>query len=136
MSARFEFPRQFAIVIDLAVEYDGDGSVTTGHRLVTPSKVNDRKSPHAKRDFACDHYALIVGPAVRDDATHPFQHFARLASVAVRLSGHESGDATHVQSSVQPVKARPEVVFSLTGTSFCFFIARGGTRSRIGSQLA
>ena len=59
MSALFEIGAQLAIVVDLAVENDGDAVVFVEGRLFAGDEIDDREPTHAERDAARDKQALL-----------------------------------------------------------------------------
>ena len=67
---RFELRLEFLEVVNLAVKNNGNGAVFTGYRLVTTDEIDDREPSHSQCDTRFDHYSLIVGTAMPDDAAH------------------------------------------------------------------
>ena len=49
MALGLELGAQLAVVVDLAVEEDGDATVLVENRLMAAGQIDDRKAPHAER---------------------------------------------------------------------------------------
>ena len=123
---RLELGAQIAVVVDLAVEHDGEaplggsllgraargaikaqrrrgddgGVVARGahHGLVAVGKVDERKTAMAQGDaaFGVDVLAFAVGPAMGHDVAHGFQ-----CGQACIISLRESADTAHGEASLQ-----------------------------------
>ena len=72
----FELGGQVAVVVDFAVEDDGDRSILVEHRLVPGRDVDDGQAAMAQRDVGFDQKALIVRPAMRDRVGHALEQAA------------------------------------------------------------
>ena len=109
---RDELFAQRQVVVDLAVEGDGDlGVVAAVHRLgAVGRQIDDRQAPVAERDRAFEEVAVAVRAAVGDDVSHPAQQ--RLATGVLRrtlrVAIYEATDAAH-RSSEKPYRERMKV---------------------------
>jgi hypothetical protein len=103
MPGGFEVGPEGLIVVNLAVEHDGDGAVLVVNWLITGSEVNNRQSSgtHHERDVTVDvpprpvrapvvnpvehivEYSVVCEPDRPDDSTHyPVQNTRRGLNVA------------------------------------------------------
>src|SRR5262249_16219545 len=71
MARSVELRAQLRVVVDLAVEHDGDGLVLVPDRLTPGVEVDDGEPAHAERESSFDEGALVVGPTVLDDLPPP-----------------------------------------------------------------
>ena len=88
-----EFGLQLGVVVDRAVEDEGEAPVGARHRLVPVGRVDDREPAHADGGIAGGVEAAVVRPAV-DLALH----HARYGRLALRLGefrGKNAGYAAH-----------------------------------------
>src|SRR5690349_19724320 len=86
---------QLAIVVDLAVEYQGDAPIVATHRLAAAFDVDDRKPAvrEGRAALRIGPEALAVGPAVRHEPRHAAQALA--VGTCVGAEGYCAGNATH-----------------------------------------
>src|SRR5438132_9676122 len=89
-------PAQLAVVVDLAVEHQGNPSIIAAHRLAPAGDVDDRKPAVRERRAAqrISPKALAVGPAVYHEPTHAAQALAVGAGACVVAQGYCAGNAT------------------------------------------
>jgi hypothetical protein len=64
---------QLAVVVDLAVANDVDGTVLGGDGLVTAFQVDDRKPSHGQPNWSVQERAGAIRPAVHECAVHGLQ---------------------------------------------------------------
>src|SRR5690606_28800661 len=93
-AAGFQFTPDVPEVVDLSVEYDGQGAVRGRHRLGAAGVVEDRQASVAQvhAPGRIDHATVCIRPAVGDAVCHPPEDgFVARAD--------ESGDPAHLQVS-------------------------------------
>jgi hypothetical protein len=73
MAERFKLGPQFRIVIDLAVEDDGNRAVLVEHRLVPAIYVDDRKAAMAEADASFEMETVTVRAAMCQRVGHSAQ---------------------------------------------------------------
>ena len=73
MAARFEVGAQLAVIVNLAVENDGDLIVLARRGLLARLQVNDGEASHPERHARCDHRAFRIRPAMRHALAHRVQ---------------------------------------------------------------
>src|SRR5882757_381765 len=93
MSTGNEWFAQAGVVIDLAVEDNGDRAIFVGDGLVAASDVYDAEAAHPDGEGAVGMESIIVGPAVGDDLAHGSQS----GRFGARITGEfeNSGDPAH-----------------------------------------
>ena len=85
---------QRQVVVDLAVEGDGDGAVLVVHRLrAVLREIDDREAAVSEGHRPGAEVAAAVGTAVRDDVGHPTQQ--RLIRGTILVAVYEAADAAH-----------------------------------------
>src|SRR5690349_17462934 len=96
---------QLAIVVDLAVEHQGDAPIVAAHRLASAFDVDDRKPAvrEGRAALRIGPEALAVGPAMRHEPRHAAQALAVGAGACVVAQGYCAGNATH--AGVTPASA-------------------------------
>ena len=97
MSFLFEFPPQFAEVVDLPVEDDANCAVLVGDRLIAVGEVDDRQSAMCKPHASVGPDALCVGTTMRNRARHPTKK--TFVDGAIRVLEKYSGDSAHCSIS-------------------------------------
>ena len=84
---------QLAVVINLAVENQGDVPGFVGERLVAGFQINDTQPPDGQRDVGQLKFAAAVRPTMEDARRH------RVDALAVRerlkLQIEDSANSTH-----------------------------------------
>src|SRR5579864_7830595 len=65
-----QFLAQLDEVVDLAVQYNPDGTILVAHRLLARCKIDDAQTPHAQANVCAQVEALVVGTAMKDRCTH------------------------------------------------------------------
>ena len=94
MALRDQLFSQPEMVVDLAVEGDGEGPVLVVHRLgAILRKVDDREAAVTERRRAAAEVPAPVGSPMRDDLRHPAQQ--RLVGETILVAIHEAADAAH-----------------------------------------
>ena len=71
MTSFHEVVSDLAVVVDLAVQDDGDGSVLVEDRLVAGGQVDDPEALNAETDPGVDEETARIRPAVLDHRAHP-----------------------------------------------------------------
>src|SRR6478672_5496668 len=70
MSATLELRSQFTIIVDLAVEYDGDCLVFIEGGLFAREQIDDCEAPHSQGDASRNQKAFRIRTTMR----HPLAH--------------------------------------------------------------
>jgi hypothetical protein len=83
------------VVVDLAVEDDGERGVAARERLAPARQVNDREAAHAQPGLPVEPRALVVRPAVADAAAHPFERVRPLRPREQVVGPDESDYSAH-----------------------------------------
>jgi hypothetical protein len=94
VSNSFELFAQFLVVVDAAVEHQGQPEVAVDHRLpATRGQVDDRQAPVAERERTVRDDAVGIGAAGRHGTRHPGHrgHIGRLS-----VEADFSADTAHV----------------------------------------
>ena len=86
---------QGVVVVDLAVLGGPDAAALVGERLVAALDVDDAQAAGAERQAVLEHEAVVVGPAVLDDARHPREDLAAERGARPAVERERSGDAAH-----------------------------------------
>jgi hypothetical protein len=81
------------VVVDLAVEHEGEGSFLVEERLVSALEVDDREAPEAEVAGPVHDLALVVGAPVREEIAHALED--RQVGLAGRPQIEDSADSTH-----------------------------------------
>lgn len=84
VTALFESVSQFEVVEDLAIEGDGESSVTAGHRLMATDNVDDTEARMAEADMAIGEDSAIIGSTVSDRCDHG-RNEAAVSGTCVRI---------------------------------------------------
>jgi hypothetical protein len=71
MPALQQFVAEFPVIVDLAIEDDGNRTVLVVDRLPPAVDVNDRQTSHAKPDLVVKEKPVIVWPSPANKRTHP-----------------------------------------------------------------
>ena len=90
-----ERPAQLAVVVDLAVEHQGNLSIIAAHRLAPACDVDDGE-PAVRQGRAAlriSPEAFSIGPPMRHQTGHGAQALA--VRVGTVPEGYRPGDATH-----------------------------------------
>ena len=97
--ALFQIRAQLPVVINLAIQDDGDLSVLAQSRLLARREVNDREPSHAERDARLGHQPFRVRPAMRHPRAHRTQQLLRALRLRrPRIHKCPSGNPTHKKS--------------------------------------
>ena len=80
---------QLEVVIDLAVEQDGDVAALVPDRLLTPRNVDDAQAAKGEPRIAENGFAGLIGTTVGDRLSHPNEHFW------IGPDPNDTGDSTH-----------------------------------------
>jgi len=113
MPAGDQLVAQPEIIINLAIEGNGDGAVLVVHRLrAVHGQVDDGEAPMPQRNRALDERAAAVGAAVGDDVGHALEQrrVRRTFTVAI----YEAADAAHGAASLD---GRSSTAASATGSA-------------------
>ena len=93
VAERLQFGTQGLVVVNFAVEDDGEGSVLVEHRLCAAVGVYDGEPPMPQRGAGIGEVALAIGAAVADQIGHrPHRAFCRHRVMA---GGCETDNAAH-----------------------------------------
>src|SRR5579871_4666206 len=90
MAAQLHLLAQLAIVVDLAIADQPDGSLAVTQRLAPTFEVDDRQSAVTQGCISVIEYALSVGTAMPQYLEHRADPLASLRRV-----GDDAGDAAH-----------------------------------------
>ena len=93
MPAGGQLDDEFLIVVDLAVEHDGDSLVLVVERLVAAAEVDDRQAAMPEPDPGFEVEPVVVGTAMRDRVVHRDEEAAR--DVAARARVEDAADSAH-----------------------------------------
>ena len=97
MVAAFQQPlAQLAIVINFAVENQGDVAGFVGERLVTGFQINNAQPPDGQRDVGQLKFAAAVRPAMKDAGCHRVD--ALTVRQRLKLQIEDSANSTHKRS--------------------------------------
>ena len=107
MAARFDQASEFAVIVNFAVQNDGDRTVFVENRLMASGHVNDRKPPMAESDSSGDVKTFVVRPAMSKRAGHsPQDGFVdRLIGFVIVDSGNSAHGVTLTQASLSCEKS-------------------------------
>src|SRR5260370_38103383 len=97
MPLRQKFRRELAVVIDLTIEDDPEGSVFVGQRLVAGLQVDDAQTTHPDAETAVRVKPAAIRPATGQHLSHSEQ------ALTVRwprpVAAEDAEDAAHVSRS-------------------------------------
>ena len=101
MSLGEEFTAEFAVVVNFAVENNGEGAISGNHRLRATGEIDDREAAMAQKNTGIRFFkiTLRIRPAVRETAGHALQ----IRAVA---RAEKSGYAAHQTGPVCPSQFR------------------------------
>ena len=91
MASTLELLPELAVVVDLTVLHDMDGSVLVGDRLVAACEIDDRQPSRGKADDGVDEHTAAVGAAMHEGLVHRFEHVL----VDALVPRHHAADSTH-----------------------------------------
>src|SRR5579862_8786183 len=100
VAGELQLATQGVMVVNLAVEDDGNRAVLVGNRLVTPGNVDDAQTPHAQRYAWRNKIAIRIGTAMR----YGIAHGADAAPSVIRrqLDAGKSCYAAHLTAPAVP----------------------------------
>ena len=94
----FQLTTQFAVIVNFAVEDDGE--ISSGprkpHRLPAPRHVEDRQAGVSKTEVSVDEKIAVIRPATGDNLLHPQQPVALDRLI---IETEDATDAAHGQAS-------------------------------------
>ena len=70
MAAFFQVNPQLAVVVNLAIENDGDAVIFVERRLLTSQQIDDRQAPHAQRDPIINQITFRIRTAMDHAVAH------------------------------------------------------------------
>ena len=96
-----EFAAEFAVIVDFAVENNGEATISGNHRLRATSEIDDREAAVAQKNTGIRFFkiTLRIRPTVRETASHALQ----IRAVA---RAEKSGYAAHQTEPVCPSQFR------------------------------
>src|SRR6266567_491427 len=71
MPALLQFFLKLTVVIDFSIKDNQDTLIFVKNRLMTPSEIDNRKTPHAQRSSISNPNTLIIWATVPNDPAHP-----------------------------------------------------------------
>ena len=90
-----ELAAQLAIIVDAAVEHDGEAKLRIDHRLLRcGSKIDDAQAPMAEGDAILHEGAARVRPA----RVHSLRHGCNATAGGASIEGHFTANAAHSSS--------------------------------------
>ena len=96
MTTFFEVSADFAIVVNLPVEDDCDGSLLVEDRLFAGEQIDDRQPAHAQRDAVIEQIAFRIRPAMVHAIAHQAQEFfTSIRRRGARIKIGPTGYAAH-----------------------------------------
>src|SRR5262249_7747516 len=98
MAARAKHLREFPVVVNFAIEDNGDISFFIEYRLMATFHINDREAAVTEADPGLDVKAIIVRPTMRNHVCHPAQRLGLDRLVVIVMIY-----ATYSAHKIQPI---------------------------------
>ena len=77
----FKFGAQFAEIVNLTIENDGECALFIPNRLAAARKINNTEAAHAQRGTRSDQQAFVVRAAVNHCRIHPPDEALRIVEI-------------------------------------------------------
>src|SRR5215813_9164688 len=92
MAARAKQLRQFPVVVNFAIENNGDIPLFIEDRLMAAFQINDRETSMTEPDVGLDIKALIIRSTMRDHVCHPAQRLFldRLVVIVMKYTAYSA----------------------------------------------